>query len=128
MMNFNQANKSILVISLHGYVAAEPEIGKPDTGGQVVFVLELAKRFSRLGKKVDLLTRQFEDQPKEDIMNDNLRVWRVPFGGKKFIPLEDLLARGCKETQLRYEIKICVNCEKFYMNEPVRNISALTSI
>ena len=89
-MSFNQTNNSILVISLHGYVAAEPELGKPDTGGQVVFVLELAKRFSRLGKKVDLLTRQFEDQPKEDIMNDNLRVWRVPFGGKEFIRKEDM--------------------------------------
>lgn len=90
MTNFNQSITSILVISLHGYVAAEPELGKPDTGGQVVFVLELAKRFSRLGMKVDLLTRQFEDQPDEDVMNDNLRVWRVPFGGKKFIRKEDM--------------------------------------
>ncbi|NND33483.1 MAG: glycosyltransferase [Saprospiraceae bacterium] len=89
-MNFDQTNNNILVISLHGYVAAEPELGKPDTGGQVVFVLELAKRFSRLGRKVDLLTRQFEDQPEEDVMNDNLRVWRVPFGGKKFIRKEDM--------------------------------------
>jgi mannosylfructose-phosphate synthase len=90
MTNFNQNINSILVISLHGYVAAEPELGKPDTGGQVVFVLELAKRFSRLGMKVDLLTRQFEDQPNEDVINDNLRVWRVPFGGKKFIRKEDM--------------------------------------
>jgi mannosylfructose-phosphate synthase len=90
MTNFNQNINSIIVISLHGYVAAEPELGKPDTGGQVVFVLELAKRFSRLGMKVDLLTRQFEDQPNEDVINDNLRVWRVPFGGKKFIRKEDM--------------------------------------
>ena len=41
------------MISLHGYVSAEPELGKPDTGGQVVYVLELAKRFSRLGRRVD---------------------------------------------------------------------------
>ncbi len=33
---------SLLMISLHGYVAGSPELGKPDTGGQVVFVLELA--------------------------------------------------------------------------------------
>lgn len=90
MTTINQSNNRILIISLHGYVGAEPELGKPDTGGQVVFVLELAKRFSRLGKKVDLLTRQFEDQPEEDIMNDNLRVWRVPFGGKGFIRKEDM--------------------------------------
>ena len=78
------------MISLHGYVAASPELGKPDTGGQVVFVLELAKRFARLGYKVDVLTRQFEDQPAQDKVNPNLRVWRVPFGGRDFIRKEDM--------------------------------------
>ncbi len=81
---------SILMISVHGYVGAEPELGKPDTGGQVVYVLELADRFSRLGKRVDLLTRQFEDQPEYDLVNENYSVWRVPFGGKKFIRKEDM--------------------------------------
>ncbi|MEM1098150.1 MAG: glycosyltransferase [Planctomycetota bacterium] len=81
---------SILMISLHGYVDAEPELGRPDTGGQVVFVLELAKRFARLGYQVDVLTRQFEDQPVQDVMNANLSVWRVPFGGKHFIRKEDM--------------------------------------
>jgi hypothetical protein len=51
---FEQSMNNILMISLHGYVSAEPELGKPDTGGQVVYVLELAKRFSRLGRRVDL--------------------------------------------------------------------------
>jgi len=46
---------SILMISVHGYVGADVEMGKPDTGGQVVFVLQLAKRFSRLGYDVDVL-------------------------------------------------------------------------
>ncbi len=81
---------NILVISVHGYVGAEPELGKPDTGGQVVFVLELAKRFSRLGLRVDLLTRQFEDQPEFAEVNSNLKVWRVPFGGDAFIPKEEM--------------------------------------
>ena len=70
-------SNNILMISLHGYVSSEPELGKPDTGGQVVYVLELAKRFSRLGKRVDLLTRRFEKQPEEDVVNENFRVWRV---------------------------------------------------
>lgn len=83
-------NGSILMISLHGYVAAEPELGKPDTGGQVVFVLELAKRFARLGYRVDVLTRRFEDQPELDRINENLAVRRIPFGGKKFIRKEDM--------------------------------------
>lgn len=81
---------SLMMISLHGYVAASPELGKPDTGGQVVFVLELAKRFARLGYRVDVVTRRFEDQPAEDRINDNLRVWRIPFGGKQFIRKEDM--------------------------------------
>ena len=81
---------NIMMISLHGYVAAEPELGKPDTGGQVVYVLELAKRFSRLGRRVDLITRRFEDQPEFDEINDNLRVWRIPFGGEEFIRKEDM--------------------------------------
>ena len=85
----NQPN-SILMLSIHGYVAAEPELGKPDTGGQVVYVLELAKRFSRLGYYVDLVTRQFENQPEFDEVNENFRVWRIPFGGKKFIRKEDM--------------------------------------
>ena len=78
------------MISLHGYVGANAEFGKPDTGGQVVYVLELAERFSRLGKRVDLLTRQFEDQPEYDQVDENYRVWRIPFGGKKFIRKEDM--------------------------------------
>lgn len=82
--------ESILMISLHGYVSAVPELGKPDTGGQVVYVIELADRFSRLGMRVDLITRQFEDQPEFDEVNENYRVWRIPFGGREFIAKEDM--------------------------------------
>lgn len=81
---------TILMMSLHGYVGAEPELGKPDTGGQVVYVLELAKRFSRLGKRVDIVTRRFEDQPEFDEINENCRVWRIPYGGSEFIRKEDM--------------------------------------
>ena len=81
---------SILMLSLHGYVAAEPELGKPDTGGQVVFVIELAKRFSRLGYRVDVVTRKFERQPEFDRINDGLQVWRIPYGGRRFIRKEDM--------------------------------------
>lgn len=89
-MQQSQYYSSILMLSLHGYVGAEPEFGKPDTGGQVVYVLELAKRFSRLGHYVDLMTRRFEDQPEFDQINEHLRVWRIPFGGDEFIRKEDM--------------------------------------
>ena len=105
---------SLLMISLHGYVAAKPELGKPDTGGQVVFVLELAKRFARLGYKVDIITRRFEDQPAEDRINDNLRVWRIPFGGPDFIRKEDMhdhygdfvtnLLASVRNSDLQYDV------------------------
>ncbi len=94
------------MLSVHGYVAAEPELGKPDTGGQVVFVLELANRFSRLGVSVDLVTRRFEDQPEYDLVNDAMRIWRIPFGGKKFIRKEDMHDHlGKMTTNLMSKIK-----------------------
>ena len=69
----------LLMLSLHGYVAAEPELGLPDTGSQVVFVLELAKQFRDLAYTVDIVTRRFEDQPEFDDMGTKLRVWLIPF-------------------------------------------------
>ncbi|HEY1389913.1 MAG TPA: glycosyltransferase [Ktedonobacterales bacterium] len=81
---------AILMLSLHGYVSAEPELGKPDTGGQVTYVLEMGKQFAQMGYTVDLVTRQFEDQPECDEVSDRFRVWRIPFGGRDFIRKEDL--------------------------------------
>ena len=80
----------IMMISTHGYVAAEPELGKPDTGGQVVYVLELGKCFGRMGYQVDILTRRFEDQPAEEPVAERVRVLRFPCGGREFIPKETL--------------------------------------
>jgi mannosylfructose-phosphate synthase len=90
MTSSDRRSGSILMLSTHGYVAAEPELGKPDTGGQVVFVLELAKQFAELGYRVDIVTRRFEDQPEFDDMGPGLRVWRIPFGGDEFIRKEDM--------------------------------------
>jgi len=79
-----------MMISTHGYVAAEPEFGKPDTGGQVVYVLELARCLARMGYRVDILTRRFEDQPASEPVGDRVRLLRVPCGGRDFIPKETL--------------------------------------
>lgn len=80
----------IMMISTHGYVAAEPELGKPDTGGQVVYVLELSKCLSRMGYSVDILTRQFEDQPFVEQIDERARLVRFPCGGPRFIAKEHL--------------------------------------
>jgi mannosylfructose-phosphate synthase len=80
----------IMMISTHGYVAAEPELGKPDTGGQVVYVLELSRSLGRLGHDVDILTRQFEDQPERETVSEHCELLRFPCGGNAFIEKEVL--------------------------------------
>lgn len=80
----------IMMISTHGYVAAAPELGKPDTGGQVVYVLELSQCLARMGYRVDILTRRFEGQPASEQASERVRVLRFPCGGKEFIPKETL--------------------------------------
>ncbi len=89
-MPITSPSQRIMMISTHGYVAAEPEFGKPDTGGQVVYVLELSRCLAGLGYHVDILTRQFEDQPAEEQVDDRVRLLRFPCGGDKFIPKETL--------------------------------------
>jgi len=80
----------IAMISTHGYVAAKPPLGAADTGGQVVYVLELSKKLAQLGYEVDIWTRQFEDQPSEEPVAERVRILRVPCGGRDFIPKEYL--------------------------------------
>src|SRR5258705_7819437 len=78
------------MVSTHGYVAAVPPLGAADTGGQVVYVLELSKKLAQLGFEVDIWTRRFEDQPEMDEVTDRVRVVRVPCGGSNFVPKEYL--------------------------------------
>ena len=80
----------IMMISTHGYVASEPPLGAPDTGGQVVYVLELSKKLAQFGSKVDIFTRRFEDQAEIDEVAENVRIIRIKCGSKDFIPKEYL--------------------------------------
>ncbi len=80
----------IAMVSTHGYVAAQPPLGTTDTGGQVVYVLELSKKLSDFGYEVDIWTRQFEDQPELEQVSEKVRIIRVPCGGRNFIPKERL--------------------------------------
>lgn len=91
LLNAESALPRIGIVSTHGYVAAEPPLGAADTGGQVVYVLELSKKLAQLGFEVDLWTRRFEDQPEIDVINDRVRVIRVPCGGPNFIDKEYLV-------------------------------------
>ena len=94
-------NIKIALFSLHGLIRAnQPELGRDaDTGGQIKYVLELAKE---LGKQpnvsnVDLITRQVIDskvsneyaQIEEEISN-NVKIVRIPFGPKRYLRKEAL--------------------------------------
>jgi len=103
-----------MMISTHGYVAAEPEFGKPDTGGQVVYILELSKCLARMGYAVDILTRRFEDQRFIERIGDRIRLLRFPCGGDEFIPKEVLcesipgwtegVSRWIRNERLNYKL------------------------
>ncbi|HEX5098790.1 MAG TPA: glycosyltransferase [Polyangiaceae bacterium] len=80
----------IAMLSTHGYVASEPPLGEADTGGQVVYVLELSKQLARLGYEVDIWTRRFDDQPMLEPVGDQVRIIRMPCGGDAFIAKEVL--------------------------------------
>lgn len=107
------ARPRIAMISTHGYVAARPPLGAADTGGQVVYVLELARKLAQLGYDVDVWTRRFESQPEQDKVNPRVRVLRMPCGGPGFISKEYLhehLMEWCehalrfiKKHRLRYQ-------------------------
>ena len=111
--SFDSKLPRIAMVSTHGYVAANPPLGAADTGGQVVYVLELSKKLAQLGYEVDIWTRRFGDQPEIDILNEQVRVIRVPCGGSEFIGKEYLYRhlmewaenalRFIKRYQLRYE-------------------------
>lgn len=78
------------MVSTHGYVTAHPPLGAEDTGGQVVYVLELSKRLAALGYEVDVWTRRFADLADVEPVSERVRILRVPCGGRAFIPKEYL--------------------------------------
>lgn len=87
------------LFSIHGLIRGEaPELGRDaDTGGQVKYVLELARA---LGKhpdveQVDLVTRLIRDKTVSHVyaepveqLSDNVRLLRIQCGGRKYIRKE----------------------------------------
>jgi mannosylfructose-phosphate synthase len=86
----SETPRRVAMISTHGYVATVPPLGAADTGGQVVYVLELSKKFAALGYEVDIWTRQFADQPPAEAVAPGVILRRVPCGDSEFIRKEDL--------------------------------------
>ncbi len=89
----------LLHLSLHGLVrGTSPELGRdPDTGGQVTYVLELARALARSPAvaRVDLVTRLVEDTaagpdyavPQEPL-GEKARLVRLPFGPRRYLRKE----------------------------------------
>ena len=104
----------IAMVCTHGYVAAQPRLEDADAGGHVVYILELSKKLAQLGYAVDIWTRQFEDQPECEVVSPQVRIVRVPCGGRDFIPKEFLCEhlpewnknalRFIEEHGLKYEL------------------------
>ncbi len=89
----------IQMFSIHGLVRMNnPELGRDaDTGGQVLYVVELAKHLAKREdiRRVDLFTRLIADpkvsddyaRPVEDF-SDKCRIVRIQCGGRKYIRKE----------------------------------------
>ena len=96
-----QSNLKVTLISLHGLIRGkDPELGyDADTGGQVKYVLELARELASQPqvREVELLTRQIID-PRvsddyarvEEPLAENARIVRIPFGPKRYLRKESL--------------------------------------
>lgn len=95
----NSAGLYIQLFSIHGLIRGEaPELGRDaDTGGQVKYVLELARDLGKHPEvdQVDLVTRLIDDKtvssmyakPVEQLA-DNVRIIRIQCGGRKYIRKE----------------------------------------
>ena len=89
----------IQLFSIHGLIrGSRPELGRDaDTGGQVKYVLELAKSLAEQEQvaQVDLVTRLIQDKnvgPEYGVhiepLSDKARIVRLQCGGKKYIRKE----------------------------------------
>jgi mannosylfructose-phosphate synthase len=113
----NTPFKRIAMLSTHGYFDPKPFLGMTDTGGQVLYVLELAKALSKIGIKVDIYTRWFDTERKQiDPLPGypDVRVIRIPAGPWKFVIKEQIyellpeltanLISFIRENQLDYDL------------------------
>lgn len=86
---------TVQIHSLHGLVNGKyTDLGRDeDTGGQVVYVVELAKALSKIPgiAHVDLVTRRIQDKKypnyakKVEYLTPKARIVRIEFGGRKYL-------------------------------------------
>jgi mannosylfructose-phosphate synthase len=106
--------KRICMLSIHGYFDPVPVLGATDTGGQVMYVLQLSRALAGLGVSVDIFTRRFGAADETEPVGQRVRLVRIPCGGTEFIRKEDLfphldefvdnMERHVAERNLRYDL------------------------
>lgn len=80
---------NILMLSPHGTITPTPPLGAPDTGGQVVQVLGLAKELGRRGHTVTVANRTWGSDVFYSVA-ENVGLWRVACGPSRFVPKEEI--------------------------------------
>ncbi len=106
--------RRVMMLHPHGYVQSSPPLGRTDTGGQTIYVLQLAKALAKANVKVDIFTRQIGDLPAEEHIGKGVRIVRVEAGGTAFISKEKIyesipvLVKGIRDwiarKRLRYDM------------------------
>lgn len=86
----NKNISRVCLLNPQGYVSHPAPLGKTDTGGQIVYILEVAKALGKKGIKVDIITRKFDGFLEEEKLFDNVKIIRIPCGNGKFVVKEKL--------------------------------------
>ncbi|MFH0882202.1 MAG: HAD-IIB family hydrolase [bacterium] len=92
---------NILLLSVHGLIrGVEPELGRDaDTGGQVLYVLDLARHLARSDEveSVEVITRRIQDvkvdpiySRHEEILEAGAKIVRIDAGPRRYLRKENL--------------------------------------
>jgi D-inositol-3-phosphate glycosyltransferase len=82
--------RRLAIISEHASPLAPP--GSIDSGGQNVYVAQLARALARLGHQIDIFTRRDSMAHRQVVeWHDQIRVVHVPAGPARYVPKEAML-------------------------------------
>ncbi len=88
---YNQQQKSIALISVHGDPAVE--IGKEEAGGQNVYVRKVGEALAARGWRVDMFTRASDSQQPKIVQHaPNCRTIRIHAGPEDFISRDEIFS------------------------------------
>jgi mannosylfructose-phosphate synthase len=113
-LNANSGLPRIAMVFLHDTLVPRPELVAPDVTDPVHYLLELSRRLAQSGYEVDIWTRQLNGQIQVEPVAPHVRIIRVPWSGKNFVPWEHLFdglpawnksaVQFIRQHQLVYEV------------------------